>query len=42
MLDRSLPSRLLSAFPEGVTVRRVGLAGAIAETRMFLTDILSE
>ena len=37
MLDRSLPSRLLGAFPEGVSIQRVGLAQAIADTRAFLT-----
>lgn len=33
MLDRALPSRLTSAFPDGVPVRRVGLAEAIEEVR---------
>jgi len=37
MLDRRLPSRLCGAFPEGVTVERVGLAEAVAGTRVFLT-----
>jgi ATP-dependent DNA helicase DinG len=36
LLDRRTPSRLLTAFPPGVTVRRVGLAEAAAETRTFL------
>ncbi len=36
LLDRRTPSRLLSAFPAGVEVRRVGLAEAVAETRLFL------
>ena len=36
LLDRQTPTRLLSAFPAGVTVRRVGLAQAVAETREFL------
>jgi ATP-dependent DNA helicase DinG len=36
LLDRRTPSRLLSAFPAGVVVRRVGLADAAAETRRFL------
>jgi ATP-dependent DNA helicase DinG len=39
MLDRSLPSRLLGAFPDGVPVKRVGLAQAIAETRDFLKHV---
>ncbi|WP_337995922.1 ATP-dependent DNA helicase [Oleispirillum naphthae] len=33
-----LPSRLLSAFPEGVTAERVGIAEAIAATRDFLRN----
>ena len=36
MLDKSLPSRLLGAFPKGVIAKRVGLAEAIAETGEFL------
>jgi ATP-dependent DNA helicase DinG len=36
MLDRALPSRLLSAFPEGVAIARVPLAQAVAETARFL------
>ncbi len=36
LLDRQTPSRLLSAFPQGVEVRRVGLRQAVAETRAFL------
>jgi ATP-dependent DNA helicase DinG len=36
LLDRRTPSRLLSAFPAGVAVRRVGLAEAVAETAAFL------
>jgi ATP-dependent DNA helicase DinG len=36
LLDRRAPSRLLSAFPPGVNVRRVGLAEAVAETAAFL------
>jgi ATP-dependent DNA helicase DinG len=41
LLDRRTPTRLLSAFPAGVEVRRVGLAEAIAGTREFL-GILAE
>jgi ATP-dependent DNA helicase DinG len=37
LLDRQAPSRVLSAFPSGVVVRRVGLAQAVAETREFLS-----
>ena len=37
LLDRQTPGRLLSAFPPGVAVRRVGLAEAVAETRTFLS-----
>ena len=36
LLDRQTPSRLLSAFPDGVRVRRLGLAQAVIETRDFL------
>ncbi len=36
LLDRRMPTRLASAFPAGVPVRRVGLADAVAETRGFL------
>ena len=36
LLDRRTPGRLLSAFPPGVVVRRVGLAEAAAETAAFL------
>jgi ATP-dependent DNA helicase DinG len=36
LLDRRTPSRLLSAFPPGVAVERVGLAEAAATTRGFL------
>jgi ATP-dependent DNA helicase DinG len=36
MLDSRMPSRLATAFPEGVTVERVGLAEAIAETAAFI------
>ena len=32
MLDRQLPSRMAGAFPQGVEIRRVGLAEAIAVT----------
>ncbi|HEY5299567.1 MAG TPA: ATP-dependent DNA helicase [Acetobacteraceae bacterium] len=36
LLDRQTPSRLLSALPPGVIVRRVGLSQAVAEVRNFL------
>ena len=36
LLDRRTPERLVSAFPAGVVVRRVGLAAAVAETAAFL------
>jgi len=36
LLDRRTPSRLLSAFPPGVEVRRAGLAEAVAATKAFL------
>ena len=37
LLDRRAPSRLLSAFPPGVTVRRLGLAEVAEQTRNFLS-----
>ncbi len=40
LLDRRTPSRLLSAFPPGVEVHRVGLAQAVAETTAFLDDTI--
>jgi ATP-dependent DNA helicase DinG len=36
MLDGACPSRLMDAFPEGVEIRRAGLAEIIEETRGFL------
>ena len=36
LLDPLMPSRLAGAFPDGVTLQRVGLQDAIAQTRMFL------
>jgi ATP-dependent DNA helicase DinG len=36
MLDRALPSRLLSAFPNGVAIARLPLAEAIEATARFL------
>jgi len=33
-----MPSRLLSAFPEGVGVARVGIAEAVARSREFLNE----
>jgi ATP-dependent DNA helicase DinG len=36
MLDRAVPSRLLSAFPEGVAIARVPLAHAAEATAQFL------
>ena len=36
LLDPMMPSRLLGAFPEGVAVKRCGLAEAVAETAGFL------
>ena len=38
LLDPMMPSRLLGAFPEGVTAKRCGLAEAVAETRTFLAE----
>jgi ATP-dependent DNA helicase DinG len=36
ILDRALPSRLLSAFPPGVPIRRLGLSEAVDETARLL------
>ena len=36
LLDRLTPSRLFSAFPQGATPVRLGLAAAVAETKAFL------
>jgi hypothetical protein len=36
MLDRALPSRLLTAFPDDVAVARVPLDEAVAATEAFL------
>ncbi len=38
LLDRRTPTRLLSAFPEGVEVRRLGLADTARELAAFLAD----
>ncbi len=38
LLDRQTPTRLLSAFPQGVDVRRVGLAEAVGEIKGFLAE----
>jgi len=38
MLDRQLPTRLESAFPQGVTVERIGMKEAIDITRSFLSE----
>ncbi|WP_114393156.1 ATP-dependent DNA helicase [Oleisolibacter albus] len=38
LLDPMMPTRLLGAFPEGVTVERVGLAEAVRVTKAFLGE----
>ncbi len=38
LLDRQTPTRLFSAFPAGVAVRRLGLSQAVAATRNFLAQ----
>jgi len=38
MLDRGMPSRLATAFPDGVVVERIGLADAIQSIKSFLAD----
>jgi ATP-dependent DNA helicase DinG len=40
LLDRQTPSRLLSAFPAGVVIHRVGLAEAVRQTHDFLAEPL--
>ncbi len=39
MLDAQTPSRLAGAFPPGTTMRRLGLAEAIAEVRRFFEHL---
>jgi ATP-dependent DNA helicase DinG len=39
MLDKALPTRLITAFPKGVEVHRIGLAKAISLTREFLKEV---
>jgi ATP-dependent DNA helicase DinG len=39
LLDPMMPTRLFSAFPAGVEVRKVGLAEAVAVTREFLAEM---
>ena len=41
MLDSALPSRLLGAFPDGVAVRRMGLAETLKAVRAFLESRLA-
>ena len=38
MLDKALPTRLTTAFPEGVEIQRIGLAEAVAITKGFLEE----
>jgi ATP-dependent DNA helicase DinG len=38
LLDKAMPSRLLTAFPEGVEVQRIGLKQAIEVTAAFLAN----
>ena len=38
LLDRQTPTRLLSAFPQGVAVQRVGLTEAAAQIKSFLGE----
>ncbi len=39
LLDKAMPSRLLTAFPEGVAVERIGLKQAIEATAGFLNPL---
>ena len=36
MLDRAMPSRLISAFPEGIKIQRLGLVETVKEVKKFL------
>jgi ATP-dependent DNA helicase DinG len=38
MLDRGLPTRLTTAFPDGVEIQRLGIADAIGQTKDFLQE----
>ena len=38
LLDSALPSRLATAFPEGVEISRMGLADAVAQVSGFLNS----
>ncbi len=38
MLDSMMPSRLHSAFPEGVTIEKISLAEAIREIKVFFNE----
>jgi ATP-dependent DNA helicase DinG len=38
MLDGALPTRLTSAFPDGVDIIRTGLKDALEITRLFLNE----
>ena len=38
LLDRSMPSRLADAFPDGVAVERLGLADAVRLVGGFLAE----
>ena len=39
VLDPMMPSRLAGAFPDGVEIRRLGLADAVRQTRAFLDAV---
>lgn len=38
MLDKAMPTRLGSAFPDGVELRRIGMKDILAEVREFLAE----
>jgi len=42
LLDKAMPSRLLSAFPADVTVERIGLKAVIEQTAAFLAESVKE
>ncbi|WP_303978150.1 ATP-dependent DNA helicase [Dongia mobilis] len=42
LLDKAMPSRLLTAFPADVTVERIGLKAVIEQTAAFLAENVKE
>ena len=42
ILDRAMPSRLNSSFPEGIEIQKLGLAETVKEVKNFLMDYYSD